>query len=99
MFLVFLGQSATLNPTWSTFFIALIITSELAMVALAWFTMYGREAAAFFSIVVYVTTATWPLQMIDGSGGANPATPWIYQAIGVAGIAATLSLPVIWAVS
>jgi signal transduction histidine kinase len=99
MFLVFLGQSATLNPTWSTFFIALIITSELAMVALAWFTIYGRQAAAFFSIVVYITTATWPLQMIDGSGGANPDTPWIYQAIGVAGIAATLSLPVIWAVS
>ena len=99
MSLVFLGQSSTLNPTWGTFFIALVMASELAMVGLAWFTNYGRQATAFFSICVYVTTATWPMQMLDVAGVGNPPTPWIYEALGVAGIAATLSLPVSWAVT
>jgi len=98
MFLVFLGQAPSLNPTWSTFFIALVMTAELAMLVLTWFTNLGRPATAFFAIVVYITTATFTLQLI-GSSGEGPSTPWIYNALGVAGIAATLSLPVSWAVT
>lgn len=98
MFLVFLGQAPSLNPTWSTFFIALVMTAELAVVVLTWFTNFGRPATACFAIVVYITTATFTLQLI-GSSGEGPPTPWIYNALGVAGIAATLSLPVSWAVT
>ena len=99
MFLVFLGQAPRLNLTWGTFFIALVIISELALVVLAWFTNFGRQAAAFFSVVVLITVATWPLQIIGVAQGQNPPTPWIYEALGVAGIAASLSLPVSWAVT
>ncbi len=99
MFLVYLAQAKTLNLTASTIFIALVLTAELALVLLALFSQFGKVAAGIFAVVVFFTLCTWPIQTFDTQQLDNPPTPWVYEALGVAGIAATLSLPVGWAMA
>jgi signal transduction histidine kinase len=99
MFLVYLSQAKTLNTTASTVFIALVLTAELALVLFSLFTQFGKVAAGIFAVIVFFTLCTWPMQIFGTQQAENPPTPWVYEALGVAGIAATLSLPVGWAIA
>ena len=94
MFLNFLGQTKDQNPCWSWLFVSLVLALEIAMVAMAFFTHLGKLMCALFAIVVFVEVCAWslPLQGVPAAD-AGP-TPWIYEALGVSGIAAAVGLPV-----
>lgn len=94
MFLNFLGQSKEQNPVWSWIFVALVMSIEIAMVILAFFTNLGKLICAIFAIVVFVEVCAWGLPLQGVTPADTVPTPWIYEALGVAGIAAGVGLPV-----
>jgi signal transduction histidine kinase len=94
MFLNFLGQSKEQNPFWSWMFVVLVMAIEIAMVVFAFFTNLGKLICAIFAIVVLVEVCAWGLPLQGVMPADTVPTPWIYEALGVAGIAAGVGLPV-----
>ena len=94
MFLVFLSQGKYQNSFWSWLFVLLIVGAEIATVGFAFFSDHGRIATAIFAILVFVELCAWGLPLQGVTPVDAPPTPWIYEALGVAGIAAAIGLPV-----
>lgn len=100
MFSNFFGsQSHYLNPFWGWFFMALVLTTEVAMFVGAWFSDFAKLSSIVFALAVGLTMSTWALQLLGTTGVKETETPWIYEALGVAGIAAAISMPTALAVA
>jgi len=100
MFYNFLStQSHFLNPFWGWFFMGLVLTSEIAMFIGAWFVDYAKLTGTIFAVVVGLTMCTWGLQLLGTQSVWQSETPWIYEALGVSGIAAAISMPTALAVA
>ncbi len=93
MFLNFLGQSKDQNPLWAWLFVSLVLAIEVAMVLLAFLTNWGKLICAVFAIVVFIEVCAWSLPLQGVTAADTGPTPWIYEALGVAGIAAAVGLP------
>ena len=94
MFLVFLSQSKEQNPLWGWLFVSLVMATEMAMVFFAFFTNFGRQLGTIFAVLVFAELCSWALPLQGVPPADTVPTPWIYEALGVAGIAATVGMPV-----
>jgi hypothetical protein len=99
MFFVYLAQASKLNQDWAWLFFAIVFAVEIGFVGFAWFTRFGRQAASAFAVVVALALCTWPVEVIGVPAVENRTSPWIFEALGVAGIAAALAFSVGWAIA
>ena len=87
------SQSHYLNHFWGWLFMGLVLSSEIAMFIGAWSGNYAKLTSVVFSAVVGLTMCTWAMQLIGTTDVKESETPWIYEALGVAGIASAIAMP------
>ena len=87
------SQSHYLNPFWGWLFMGLVLSAEIAMFVGSWIGNYAKMTTTIFTLVVGLTMCTWALQLLDTTNLHESETPWIYEALGVAGIASAISMP------
>jgi signal transduction histidine kinase len=87
------SQSHYLNPFWGWFFMVLVLAANLAMFVGSWVGNFAKLSGMIFAIVVLLTMCTWGLQLQLTEGVIESETPWIYEALGIAGIASALAMP------
>jgi signal transduction histidine kinase len=90
------AQLPLLNAPLATAFLFLHIASLAWIVYGAWFTERPAYSQRGYTIVSVLLVFTWQFQVPDPSILPEGYHPWVWWVIGTAGIAAAVSLPLVW---